>query len=166
MLLDLAREITELLVRRQVDARVVGGVAVVLHGYVRTTLDIDLYTFQPELVAATLESAGFRFDPAARAWRRADIPVYLVLPEQAGDLRHPHIDIDGVRTVDLADLISMKLRSGTGRMTRAKDLADVVELILRRGLRPTFAGRLARDQQAAFRKLVRTIDKERNEQAP
>jgi predicted nucleotidyltransferase len=45
--LDLARELTELMRRENIPGVIIGGIAVVLHGYVRTTHDIDVFIDQP-----------------------------------------------------------------------------------------------------------------------
>ncbi len=69
-------------------------------------------------------------------------------------------------TVCLADLIAMKLRSGLVKITRAQDLADVLGLIRRRGLKGDFARELDPDLRPAFRKLVNAIASEKSEPAP
>ena len=45
--LDAAREVTRVLRDRDLDGSVIGGIAVVLHGYVRTTIDVDVVTDEP-----------------------------------------------------------------------------------------------------------------------
>ncbi|HEX4793831.1 MAG TPA: hypothetical protein VH370_08575, partial [Humisphaera sp.] len=47
--------------RSTVDAPVLGGIAVNLHGAVRTTGDLDLYTTDRPNTAAQLEAAGARW---------------------------------------------------------------------------------------------------------
>ena len=42
-ILDLARELTALMQREGIPGVVIGGIAVLLHGYVRTTKDIDIF---------------------------------------------------------------------------------------------------------------------------
>lgn len=42
-ILDIAREVSRLIRDSGVDGVVIGGVAVVLHGHVRTTKDIDIF---------------------------------------------------------------------------------------------------------------------------
>lgn len=161
MLLDLARQLSGWLSAEGVDGRVVGGVAVVLHGYVQTTLDLDLHTKGPDRVSAILLRNGARsLDLLRRGFDLLGIPVHLVLPEQSGPLGHDDMEIDGVRTLDRGDLMTLKPRPGTASVRRTRDLADRVELIQRRGLTKKFAARLGRDQRAAFRKLVDSIDDE------
>lgn len=42
-LLDVARDVSRILRERDLDSAIIGGVAVVMHGHVRTTLDVDVY---------------------------------------------------------------------------------------------------------------------------
>lgn len=160
-ILELARELSALLRERGITAAVIGGIAVVLHGHVRTTTDIDLLVSDdPRGLAELLVEHGFHHGPARGEFIRAGIPVHFVLPEQTGKLRHPTLEIDGVTTVALADLIEMKLRSGTRNILRAQDLADVIGLIRHRGLDGGFASLLDKSVRLDYRKLVRAISRE------
>jgi hypothetical protein len=157
-ILDAAREISAAMREAGVEGAVVGGVAVVLHGHVRTTVDIDIYSSEsPERLIPVLESLGFLLDRARREFVRNSLPVHIVRPQQVVVAPKRVLDIDGVRTVSLADLIAMKLRSGLGKMTRAQDLADVVGLIRGRGLKGDFARRIDPQLRPAFRDLVRAV---------
>jgi hypothetical protein len=155
--LETAREVSRLLAPDDGGA-VVGGVAVVLHGHVRTTVDVDVYLpGDPAPFAARLEAAGFTFDPARREFIREGIPVHRVRPEQVPDAPRAYVEVDGVRTVSLADLLAMKLRSGSRNVLRAQDLADVIGLIRRHSLGPDYAARLPKDLRPEFRKLARAV---------
>ncbi|HEY2155394.1 MAG TPA: DUF6036 family nucleotidyltransferase [Isosphaeraceae bacterium] len=157
-ILDAAREISAALREAGVEGAIVGGVAVVLHGYVRTTVDVDVYSPEPaERVIDVLESLGFTLDRARREFVRDILVVHIVRPEQVAPAPRRLVEIDGVTTVSLADLIAMKLRSGLAKMTRAKDLADVIGLIGQCGLKSGFSSRLPEDLRPEFRKLVRAI---------
>ncbi len=70
------------------------------------------------------------------------------------------IEIDGLSTVTLADLIEMKLRSCSKNLLRAQDLADGIGLIHQHKLRNEFAEHLDKTLRSAFRKLVRLIERE------
>jgi hypothetical protein len=138
-------------------------VAVVLHGHWRSTKDVDLLAVSPlESVAEVLRAHGFRHDPARREFvrYREGIPVHLVAPEQAGTPARGTVEIEGVVTVALPDLIEMKLRSGTANLLRAQDLADVIGLIRRHRLSGEFARHLDRTLRPTFRKLARAIERE------
>lgn len=132
-----------------------------LHGHVRTTIDIDVYSPEPaERLIGVLESLGFSLDRGRKEFVREALIVHVVRPEQVGTPPGPPIEIDGVTTVSLADLISMKLKSGLAKMTRAQNLADVIGLIRRCDLKGGFASRLPEDLRPEFRKLVRAIREE------
>lgn len=160
-ILDTARELTGAFRSQGTSAAVIGGVAVVLHGHVRATRAIDLLAGSPlGSIAQVLQSLGFVHDPTRREFVRDDIPVHLVLPEQAGMTSSQTVEIQGIDTVPLADLIAMKLRSGTANMLRAQDLADVIGLIRRHQLGGDYARPLDKSLRPAFRKLVRAIERE------
>ena len=60
-ILDLAREVSRLMRGAGIPGAVIGGVAVVLHGHVRTTMDIDIFTNGPlEPLAELLLARGRR----------------------------------------------------------------------------------------------------------
>jgi hypothetical protein len=159
--LDIAREVSRLMRAAGIRGTVIGGVAVVLHGHVRTTRDVDIFIPPPlEPLADLLTASGFTFDRAGRAFVRQGLPVHLVLPEQVGPPPKEIVEIEGVTTVSLADLIGMKLRSGGADPLRAQDLADVIGLIRHHRLTGGFARHLDRDLRPAFRRLVRLIQRE------
>jgi hypothetical protein len=161
--LDLAREVSRLLRTAGIPGVVIGGIAVVLHGHVRTTKDVDIFVQPPlEPLAALLTKRGFLFDRTERAFIKHGVPVHLVLPEQVGFSPKETIEIEGITTVTLADLVDMKLRSGSANLLRAQDLADVIGLIRHHQLTSAFARHLEKSLRPAFRKLVRMIQKESN----
>jgi hypothetical protein len=160
-LLDVAREISGAFLDRVILAPVIGGIAVVLHGYVRTTTDIDLFIPGPlEDAASVLEGLGFVHDRGRREFVRDGLPVHLVKLEQLGTPPAAYLDIEGIATVSLSDLMAMKLRSGSKNMLRAIDLADVIGLIRANGLSGSFASTLPKDVRPAFRKLIKAFDAE------
>jgi hypothetical protein len=157
-ILDVAREVTSVLREAGLDGAIIGGVAVVLHGYVRTTVDVDVFVgdYLRE-VAAALKSAGFSYRRSRGEFRRNDVPVHLVTASQTRFVPDRFIEIDDVQTVSLPDLVATKLSSGTRDMLRAIDLADVIGLIRSRRLTPAFAAKLPRPLRAIFRKLARAV---------
>lgn len=159
--LDIAREVSRLMRAAGIPGAVIGGVAVVLHGHVRTTKDVDIFVPPPLGPLADLLTAnGFAFDRARRAFVRQGPPVHLVLPEQIGPPPKEMVEMEGVTTVSLADLIGMKLRSGSADPLRAQDLADVIGLIRHHRLTGGFARHLDKALRPAFRKLARLIQRE------
>lgn len=140
-----------------IDAPVLGGIAVILHGYLRTTIDLDLYTPDRALTDEQLRAAGARWDVAQREHVYDDVRIHTVTPADAGHTVGRVSVIDGVRVVSLKDLIAIKLRTGLRHVHRAKDIVDVMELIKRVPLDKTFAGKLAKDLRPEFKRLVQTV---------
>jgi hypothetical protein len=161
-ILETAREVTRILREGGRAGVVIGGVAVMLHGHVRTTVDVDVLVNPPlEAVAELLRSYGFEHDAKKREFRWLGVPVHLVKPDQTGIEPLGGIEVEGILIADLAPLIEMKLRSGTKRLVRLQDLADVVGLIRARGLTSAFASRIAVELRPEFRKLVRAVRADR-----
>jgi hypothetical protein len=100
---------------------------------------------------------GFVLDRERGEFLREGIPVHLVTAEQSGVAEPMVVELEGISTVSLSDLIAMKLRSGSEKLLRAQDLADVIGLIRRHGLGTSYASRLPKDLRPAFRKLVKAI---------
>jgi hypothetical protein len=160
-ILDAARDLSAIIRESGLSAAVIGGIAVVLHGHWRATKDIDLQVGSSlQEMAELLQSHGFSHDPARREFVRDGIPVHLVLAEQTGLTELCPLEIEGILTVSLADLIAMKLRSGTENVLRAQDLADVIGLIRQNHLTGEFARELDKSLRPAFRKLVKAIEGE------
>jgi hypothetical protein len=161
--LDIARDVSRLMRAAGCPGVVIGGVAVVLHGHLRTTKDVDIFLNPPlKPLADLLTNNGFSFDRAGRAFVKHGVPVHLVSPEQVGPAPKETVEIEGVTTVALPDLIGMKLRSGSSNLLRAQDLADVIGLIRHHRLTSEFARRLDKTLRAPFRKLVRLIQREKS----
>jgi hypothetical protein len=140
-------------------APAVGGIAVFLHGYRRTTEDIDLFAADPAAVRDALRREGASWDEARREHILDGVPIHLVT---AAETAPPAATttIRGVEVVSLVDLVRMKLATGLHRVERAKDLADVVELIRHVPLDSSLAARLPSSQRVAFRKLCRAVHAE------
>jgi hypothetical protein len=133
---------------------VLGGIAVILYGYPRTTVDLDLYTPDRVLTDAQLRAAGAVWDKANREHVLDGVRIHTVTPEDARHVvRHVSV-IDGVRVVSLKDLIAIKLRTGLRHAHRRKDLADVQELIRVVPLDKTFAPKLPKDLRVEYKILV------------
>jgi hypothetical protein len=159
-ILDVARRVSRVLESADSGGAVIGGVAVVLHGHVRTTSDVEVFIPEPlESIAEYLRATGFKFDPQQREFSYSGVPVHLVTPEHTS---YPVqiVEIDDVRTVSLADLINMKLLTGTRNVLRAQDLADVIGLIRHHQLDGEFARHIEKPLRNEFRKLARAVKKE------
>jgi hypothetical protein len=151
-LLALAKRVSE-----ATGAPILGGIAVFLHGYRRTTQDIDLYAEDPEQAAAALEGLGAKWDPGARQHVLDGVPIHLVTDKEVGGPPAETVELRGCRVVSLADLIRLKLESGLDRIARAKDLADVVELIRALELDKEFAAKLPKPLRKPFKRLVEAV---------
>lgn len=152
--------------RDRVDAPVLGGVAVYLHGGCRATIDLDFYTADRGYTADQLEAAGAKWDKSNREHLLDGIRIHTVTPDDAKHQVGRTSIIDGVRVVSLKDLIAIKLLCGLNNRGRAKDIGDVEELIRVIPLDKRFAGKLPRELKVPFKNLVdgvRANDRARGE---
>jgi hypothetical protein len=160
-ILELARAVSRFMHREKIPGAVIGGIAVVLHGHARSTADVDVFVNQPlESIAERLIAEGFSYNKTRREFSRGGVPLHLVTRDQLGKPPREIVEIDGVITVSLADLIEMKLASGMNNLLRAQDLADVIGLIRQNGLKSEFARQLDKALRPPFRKLVKAIEQE------
>ncbi len=160
-ILDVARRVSTGLKAKEIDAAVIGGVAVVLHQYVRTTRDVDLFVPGPlNEVADCLAADGATFNEAKREFLVDDVPVHLVTLEQTGFNPTHMVDIEQIRTVSLGDLISLKLRSGTGSIRRTRDISDVIGLIEANRLTGKFTPKIAKAFRKEFKELLKGLAQE------
>jgi hypothetical protein len=152
IILKLARRVTTACGRP-----VVGGVAVMLHGYGRLTRDIDVYSDDFRETHTRLEAAGFKWNQSRREHIIDDVPIHMVGDDSLGGPPKRSSTIEGVKVIGLADLIRGKLTVGLAEVNRAKDIADVVELIRIIPLRKDFAGKLPTRLRAPFKELVEQV---------
>lgn len=151
-ILDVARRLTA-----QIDAPVLGGIAVFLHGYLRTTRDLDFYTPDRKVTDQQLRAAGAVWDAKNREHVFESVRIHTVTPVDAGHEVRKVSTIQGVRVVSLADLIAIKLRCGLNNPGRSKDIADVEELIREVGLDKTFASKLPKDLRVDYKNCVDAV---------
>jgi hypothetical protein len=121
------------------------GMALVAHGYDRTTVDVDILLTAEGLTAAhqALDGLGYvPIFPGSRNLRDVETTVrieFRVTGQYPGDGKpkpvafpdpaEAGVEIDGIRYLRLPSLIQLKLASGMTNAGRLKDLADVQELI-------------------------------------
>ncbi len=137
----IVRRLTEL----QIPHCIAGGMALVAHGYDRTTVDVDIIVTEAGLTAVhqNLEGRGY-LPPFRNSKNLRDTATqvrieFLVTGRFPGDgkpkpVAFPDpttegIEIDGIRYVRLPSLVELKLASGMSAPHRLKDLADVQELV-------------------------------------
>ncbi len=139
------RRITDKLEHLSIPYAVVGGMALVAHGYGRTTEDVDLLVTPEglEAIHKSLDGLGYVPPfPGASQLRDTQTGVrieFVVTGRYPGDgkpkpIAFPSpidaaVEVDGVRYVSLPVLIELKLASGMTNPGRLRDLADVQELI-------------------------------------
>jgi hypothetical protein len=128
-----------------IDYAVVGGMALVAHGYDRTTVDVDILVTSEgnRLLREKLDGLGY-VPPFAGSRNLRDTQTgvrieFLIAGEFPGDGKpkpvafpdpaQAGVEIDGIRYLRLERLIELKLASGLTNPNRLKDLADVQELI-------------------------------------
>jgi hypothetical protein len=152
------------------DYAVIGGMALVEHGYRRATEDIDLL-MRPDTLQAFRERLVGRgyapaFPGATKSFRDPDTGVrieVLTTGDYPGDGKKKsvafpdpaEVSIAGeeFRVIALERLIELKLASGLSAPHRARDLVDVQELILRAKLPEELAERLDRSVRAEYLRL-------------
>lgn len=124
---------------------IVGGMALVAHGYNRTTVDVDLLVTSDSLKLIHEKLDGLSHLPpfsGSKQLRDTQTNVrleFLVAGEYPGDGKpkpvafpdpsHVSTRIDGISYISLPAIVELKLASGISSVTRAKDIGDVVELI-------------------------------------
>ena len=153
--------------RTKVDAPVLGGIAVFLHGGLRTTEDLDLYTSDRSLTASQLLATGARWDVAKREHVLDGVRIHTITPVDARHTVEKTSVIDGVRVVSLKDLIAIKLICGLNHLGRSKDITHVEDLIAAIPLDKRFAGKLPTALRAPFKTLVdgvRSNERKRKDQ--
>ncbi len=153
------RALARRLSQEGIDYAVAGGMALVLHGYRRETVDVDVLLSKEgrELFSQNLVGRGYTpsFPGARKGFRDTETGVgidILTQGEFPGDgkpkpISFPNpasasIEIDGIRIVTLEKLIELKLASGMTAPHRLRDLADVQELIKIRKLGAEYAEQL------------------------
>ena len=164
-------------IARRLDAlgvpyAVAGGMALVAHGYDRTTVDIDVLVTESGLSTIQERLVGLGYRPVLEGSRkqirdteRGVRVEFLVAGEFPGDgkpkaVAFPDptgssVEIGGVRYLRLPTLIDLKLASGISHPGRLKDLADAQELIRARDLPLELRDELNPSVRAKYEELWR-----------
>src|SRR5208283_1173187 len=78
-ILDVARELSQLMRQSGIPGVIIEGIAVVLHGHVRTTRDIDVFVAQSlQPFAELLVANGFAVEAENKEFVRDGVPIHLV----------------------------------------------------------------------------------------
>jgi hypothetical protein len=165
-----AEQVHEILTDRSFSHAFAGDFAVCLHGYQRSTIDVDMLvrSGEAQTVREVLESAGWKWDANQKQLvsDSGAILQLLLSGDKAGvgsEIRLPDpgdadvvTELEGLPVLTLARLIETKLACGQGNARRMhKDFADVVELIAKHGLNSSFARKLHNSVQPVFRELLK-----------
>jgi hypothetical protein len=164
-LLRIARRLDEL----GISYAIAGGMALFFHGYRRFTEDVDILVSREGLNEAHDALEGLGYVPpfaGSKNLRDAESGVrveFLVQGDFPGDGKpkpvafpDPNrvaVTIEGLRFISLPTLVELKLASGMSNPRRAKDLADVQELIDLLQLPQEFSGELNPFVRDKFREL-------------
>jgi hypothetical protein len=163
------RGITSKLDQLAIPYAIVGGMALVAHGYDRTTVDVDILVTPASLAAIheRLEGLGYvALFKGGKSLRDASTKVkieFLTTGGFPGDGKPKPVSfpdpadvstrIDGISYLNLPTLLELKLASGISNIARAKDLGDAVELIKIIKLPKNFGETLNRYVQPKFYEL-------------
>jgi hypothetical protein len=154
---DALQRIVQRLDRLNVPYALVGGMALFLHGYRRTTDDVDILVTAEGLALIHEKLEGLGYVPlfeGSKQLRDAENGVrieFLVTGKYPGDGNEKPVSfpdpaavsvvIDGIKVLNLPTLVQLKLASATAP-GRRKDLGDVQELIRLLNLPEAFAEQL------------------------
>lgn len=164
------QNVSQSLSKAGIEYAVIGGMALVIHGYRRTTQDVDLLltpegleTFRTALVGRGFVPA---FTGATKIFKDTATGVavkIIVTGEYPGDGKPKPVsfpdpavvsmDIDGIKVIKLVKLIELKLASGLSDLGRLKDLADVQELVRSLSLPSELADELDESVKADYLRL-------------
>ena len=166
-------EITSRLGKLGIPYAVMGGMALVAHGYLRTTEDVDILVTQDGLQEIHRSVVGLGYRPVFEGSKnvrdtRTGVRIeFVVAGGYPGDgkpkpVAFPNptdvaVEIDGIRYVRLATLIELKLASGMTNPGRVRDLGDVQELIRVLKLPDDFANQLNPYVRDKFLELASAI---------
>jgi len=158
---------------------VVGGMALFFHGFRRFTEDVDLLVTLEGLQEIHRRLEGLGYLPpftGSKQLRDTDTGVrieFLVTGDYPGDgLPKPvafpdparvGVEIEGLRILQLPQLIDLKLASGMTNAGRLKDLGDVQELIKVLGLPRDLAVQLHPFVQEKYKDLWEAVQTSRSE---
>lgn len=167
------RRIVDRLESLGVPYALVGGLALNEHGYERLTTDVDILVTAEGLriIHEKLEGLGY-VPPFAGSKHLRDTasgvrieflvagqfpgdgkPKPVVFPDPAQEA----VEIDGIKVLNLAKLIDLKLASGLSNERRGQDIIDVQKLIESLKLSTAFAEKLDPSVRAKFLDLHRIV---------
>ncbi|HYE63683.1 MAG TPA: nucleotidyl transferase AbiEii/AbiGii toxin family protein [Phycisphaerales bacterium] len=152
---DTLHRITRRLSELNIPYAVSGAMALFHHGLRRFTEDIDLLVTRDALTSIHEQLSGLGYLPSTPGGKnlrdtRTGVRIDFIItgdfpgdgkpkPVAFPDPTPVSLESDGVRYLNLATLIELKLASGMTNPARLRDLSDVLELIRILKIPPTFA---------------------------
>jgi hypothetical protein len=171
------RAVTSRLNSRNIAYAVAGGMALVAHGYRRTTDRVEILVDANALERLHCACDDEYIVEASKNLRDTSTGVrieFLVSGQYPGDGKpkpvafprpdEDSIEIDGIRYLQLPAVINLKLASGMTAAHRLRDLADVQELIRVLKLPADFADKLNPYVREKFLELWRAIEASREQE--
>jgi hypothetical protein len=155
-----ARAIARVLDEEHIDYAIAGALALAVHGRPRMTDDVDVSIRRDDLQRFKERWLGDH--PNVRFLIAGDFPgdgkpKPVAFPDPAAQAATG----DGFRIVDLNTLIELKLASGMTAPHRARDIADVIDLIRARQLPRDHTAQLnpyVRDKYDELWQLAQVVD--------
>jgi hypothetical protein len=148
---------------------VAGGMAMYFHGYRRFTEDVDILVTRESVkkIHEQLEGRGYLpLFAGSKNLRNTITGVrieFIISGDYPGDGKPKPVmfpdpvgathEIDGIKFLNLQQLVELKLASGMTNTARMKDLADVQELIKELALSEEFADQLDPYVRDKYREL-------------
>lgn len=167
------RGMTTRLKELSIPYAVMGGMALVAHGYLRTTEDVDILVTQDGLLEIHRSVVGLGYRPVFEGSKnvrdtRTGVRIEFVVaggypgdgkpkPVAFPDPSQVAVEIDGIRYIGLSTLIELKLASGMSNPGRVRDLGDVQELIRVLNLSDDFAHQVDPFVRSEFHKLAKGV---------
>jgi hypothetical protein len=172
------RKITSKLSELEIPYAVVGGMALVAHGYDRTTTDVNILLTSQGLaqVHAALEGLG-SVPPFAGSKNLRDTATgvcieFLVTGQFPGDGKAKPVafpnptdvatEVNSIHYINLSSLLELKLAYGMSNLLRAKDIGGFIELISTLNLPRGFGDGMNPYVQPKFFELWDVIDADRS----
>ncbi|HYG74561.1 MAG TPA: hypothetical protein VEK08_06110 [Planctomycetota bacterium] len=173
------QKISDRLNQLNVPYAIVGGMALVAHGYFRTTEDVDILVTREShaTIKEKLEGLGY-VAPFAGSKNLKDVenntPIEFLItggfpgdgkpkPVSFPDPATCAIDIDGKKYIELSKLMELKLASGMSNVLRSKDLGDATDLIRILKLDAAFAEKLNPYVREKYMELWKALQAAGNE---
>lgn len=151
----------------------IGGMALISHGYRRYTEDVDILLTGEGLAAFREKCVGRGYVPAFAGAQKtfrdtaSNVRIEIITtgeypgdgkpkPVAFPDPSQASIERDGIRIIQLERLLELKLASGLSAPHRLRDLADVQDLIVALSLPLDLADQLDASVRDEYRRLWRT----------